>query len=129
MGTLFDVIFEDFDTVGVSGAAGDLEVASRGRFVKLLDSFGFHFGSILALFGGRLAQGTVLPLVRESYFHSLSVCKEMFFDSTLSVPALGDTFCRFVTLLGSRWVPGGTLLVPWGLSFDTLVLSCFLMPK
>ena len=50
---------------------------------------------------------TVLPLVRESYFHSLSVCKEMFFDSTLSVPALGDTFCRFVTLLGSMWGPGG----------------------
>ena len=59
---------------------------------------------------------TVLPLVRESYFHSLSVCKEMFFDSTLSVPAFGDTFCRFGAILGSMWIPGETILAPRGRS-------------
>ena len=48
---------------------------------------------------------TVLPRVRESYFHSLSVCKAVFFDITLSDPALGDTFCRFGTILHSMWVP------------------------
>ena len=52
-----DVIFEDFDTVGVCGAEGDLEVVSRGRFVRFGVSFGLHFGSILLLFGGRVPQG------------------------------------------------------------------------
>ena len=56
---------------------------------------------------------TVLPLVQESYFHSLSVCKAVFWDSTLSDPALGDTFCRFGTNLGSMWVPGETILAPF----------------
>ena len=53
---------------------------------------------------------TVLPLVRESYFHSLSVCKAVFLDSTLSDPALRDTFCRFGTFFGSMRVPGETIL-------------------
>ena len=35
---------------------------------------------------------TVLPLVRESYFHSFSGCKKVFWDSALSVPAFGVTF-------------------------------------
>ena len=72
---------------------------------------------------------TVLSPVRESYFHSLSVCKEVFFDSTLSVPALGDIFCIFWTILGSMWVPGETILAPRGffLNFGTMILKCFLM--
>ena len=47
LGTLLDVSFADFRTVGVSGAQGDLEVVSRGRFVRFFVSCGFHFGSIL----------------------------------------------------------------------------------
>ena len=75
MGTLFDVIFEDFDTVGVSGAAaGDLEEASRGRFVKFLDSFGLHFGSILGLFGGRLAQGKQCSRLYGSHIFIVLLC-------------------------------------------------------
>ena len=72
---------------------------------------------------------TVLPPVRESYFHSLSVCKEVFFVSTLSVPAFGDTFCRFGAILGSMWIPGETILAPRGLFFGTLIFRCFLVPK
>ena len=33
LGTLLDVIFEDFRTIGVSGAQGDLRVVSKGRVV------------------------------------------------------------------------------------------------
>ena len=54
--TLLDVSFEDFHTVGVSGAQGDLEVVSRARFGQFLVSFGVHFGSIWWLFGSRVAQ-------------------------------------------------------------------------
>ena len=68
---------------------------------------------------------TVISFAREPYFHSLSVCKEVFFVSTLSVPAFGDTFCRFGAILGSMWIPGETILAPRGLSFGTLILRCF----
>ena len=44
---------------------------------------------------------TVLPPVRESYFHSFSGCKKVFWDSALSVPAFGVTFWRFLAILGS----------------------------
>ena len=43
---------------------------------------------------------TVLPPVRESYFHILSARKKVSLDSALSVPAFGDTFYRFLTILG-----------------------------
>ena len=46
LGTLLDVIFEDFRTIGVSGAQGDLEVVSRARFGQFSVSSGVHFGSI-----------------------------------------------------------------------------------
>ena len=57
---------------------------------------------------------TVLPLVRESYFHILSARKKVFLDSALSVPAFGDTFDRFLTILGSMWGPEGSILAPQG---------------
>ena len=56
LGTLLDVCFADFRTVGVSGAHGDLEVVRRARFGQFLVSFGVHFGSIWLLFGSRVAQ-------------------------------------------------------------------------
>ena len=55
LGTLLDVSFADFRTVGVRGAQGDLEVVSRTRFGQFLVSFGEHFGSIWWLFGSRVA--------------------------------------------------------------------------
>ena len=57
---------------------------------------------------------TVLPPVRESYFHILSARKKVFLDSALSVPACGDTFDRFLTILASIWRPGGSILAPQG---------------
>ena len=55
---------------------------------------------------------TVLPPVRESYFHSFSGCKKVFWDSALSVPAFGVTFWRFLAILDSMWSPWGTILAP-----------------
>ena len=72
---------------------------------------------------------TVLPPVRESYFHSLSGCKKVFWDSALSVPAFGDTFCRFLAILDSMWSPWGTILAPRDAFLGDHFWCRFLDPK
>ena len=93
LGTLWDVIFEDFRTIGVSGAQGDLRVASKGRFCMILGQFWCPFWiNFVTFWRWGATVKTVLPPVRESYFHSLSGCKKVLWDSALLVPAFGVTF-------------------------------------
>ena len=72
---------------------------------------------------------TVLPPVRESYFHSFSGCKKVFWDSALLVPAFGDTFCRFLAILDSMWSPWGTILTPLNAFLGDHFWCRFLDPK
>ena len=72
---------------------------------------------------------TVLPPVRESYFHSLSGCKKVLWDSALLVPALGVTFWCFLAILDSMWSPWGTILTPLNAFLGDHFWCRFLDPK
>ena len=84
------MIFKDFRTIGVSGAH---ESGVQGEVCVILGQFWCPFWIDFVTFWRWVATvKTVLPHMQESYFHSLSGCKKVLWDSALLVPAFGVTF-------------------------------------